>query len=473
MKRLHSQRVALPVDDPSSPDDLVVSPAWVDLEGGKIVAVHTVAPSDDPNVEVIDYGEQLITPAFINAHTHVALGVMRGMNVEAATAGNMVEDLFFTFESRLRPDDVAAFARMGAYESLLQGVGLVWDHYYEAEALVTALRETGISAVVAPTLQDLAGPGVAHWEAQLDATIRLQASDELKRDGIFFALGPHATDTVSASLWSRVAEASETYGLPVHAHLAQSVEEYERAQERHGCSPTAWLKRLGVLELDAGAVFAHLLYASSDDLELLAPERHRPVFCPYSQLVFGFPAPMLRWERQGLDWLVATDCSANNDSMNVQKELRYCAGQRSATVVFSEAYERFFRGGDSGRAREVWEARMETYREGHSAAQTSRLLSRVWGAPGRAHPSVRAGVIQPGALANILVWDVEHPSLWPNEDLLRVIAMGDTTGAIHAMYVAGRPVGEPGDFHRSIRQSGAYREAHREAEARLSEVLRR
>jgi len=465
--------VALPADGSNQSDELVVVPAWIDIEGETIVAVHTEAPADDPSIGWVDYGEQLITPAFINAHTHVALGVMRGMNVEAATAGNMVEDLFFTFESRLEPEDVAAFGRMGAYESLLQGVGLVWDHYYEVDALVSALRETGISAVVAPTLQDLAGPGAADWERQLDATIRLQADAELKRDGIFLALGPHATDTVSAELWARVVEASERHDLPVHAHLAQSVEEYERAQERHGCSPVAWLKRLGVLDLAPGAVFAHLLYASSDDLQLLTPERHRPVFCPYSQLVFGFPAPMLKWEMQGLDWLVATDCSANNDSMNVQKELRYCAGQRSAGVVFSDAYQRFMDSGGTDGARDVWEARMRSYREGNPAAQTSRLLSRVWAAPGRAHPGMRAGVIQGGALANLLVWDTEHPSLWPNEDLLRVIAMGDTTGAIHAMYVAGRSVGEAGDFHRSIRESEAYREAHREAEKRLAAVLAR
>jgi len=48
--------------------------------------------------------------------------------------------------------------------------------------------------------------------------------------------------------------------------------------------------------------------------------------------------------------------------------------------------------------------------------------------------------------------------------------MADPAPAIHAMFVAGRPIGTPGDFHGGILRSPAYAAAHREATARLAHV---
>ena len=75
------------------------------------------------------------------------------------------------------------------------------------------------------------------------------------------------------------------------------------------------------------------------------------------------------------------------------------------------------------------------------------------------------------ALANLAVWDLEHPAFWPSDDPLRALACGDTTQALFALYVAGKAIGTPGDFVRSIVTTGAYREARREAQARLSSLM--
>ena len=81
------------------------------------------------------------------------------------------------------------------------------------------------------------------------------------------------------------------------------------------------------------------------------------------------------------------------------------------------------------------------------------------------HPAFRAGELAAGALANLLVWDNEHPSMWPEEGL-GTLAMGDTTQAIYAMWVVGSEVGSAGDFHRSVVDSDAYRDTLQEAEER-------
>jgi 5-methylthioadenosine/S-adenosylhomocysteine deaminase len=473
---LTSRRVVLGGGDAP----LRIAPARLRLEGSLITEVvegdaatcfETAAAEHGAEPDVEDYGDKLIAPAFVNAHTHLALGFLRGYDMGAASLGNMVEQFFFDMEEKLDAEDVRAFARMGAYDSLLAGVGLVWDHYYRGEMIAEALREVGLCGVVAPTLQDLAGPGKRDSEAQLDVTARLATSKTWSQAGIYAALGPHATDTVSEALWLRAVDVAETHGLPLHAHLAQSPEEYARAAERHGCSPTEWLARIGVLERAPAAAFAHAIFTSQTDLNLLAEAGHHLVWCPYSALVFGYPAPVAAWQASGLPWVVATDCASNNDTMNVQQELRFIAAQRTVAATSSTAAERVLSDGGTEASQAAWDHRRALYARHEALAAPDAMLSRVWQIPGAMHPAFVAGRIAEGALANLLVIDLEHPALWPAVEPLRALCMADAAPAIWAMYSAGRRIGTPGDFHRSIVRSAAYLEALDEARVRLARLI--
>lgn len=471
---LASRRVVLgPTSGGGLASSLRVAPAAVVVEGSTILEVRELRDGEPlvarEGERLHDLGDKLLAPAFVNAHTHLALGFLRGLDMRAVARGNMVEQFFFEVERRASPEDVRAFTRVGAYDCLLAGVGLVWEHYYAAEQVAEGLVDVGLAGVVAPTLQDLSGPGKDAWEAQLDASAAIDDSTRLRERGIYSALGPHATDTVSEGLFQRALVLAEQRGLPLHAHLAQSIEEYRRAQARHGLTPTGWLERIGVLERSPWSVFAHALYVDREDLGRLARTRASTVFCPYSQLVFGFPAPSGEWSRAGVRWGLATDCASNNDTMNVQKELRFVAGQRTVGTTWSDEYARFL-GGESAAAEEVWRRRSELCARHEGDAAPEALLARVWSEPGSWHPKVRAGVIASGALANLVAYDLEHPALWPAHGPLQGLAMSDASSAIWGMWVAGRPIGTPGAFHESILRSPELREARREATERLARL---
>jgi cytosine/adenosine deaminase-related metal-dependent hydrolase len=103
--------------------------AVIDILGSTITKVTpTERKFLHPNIQVDhDFGSSLITPAFVNSHTHLPMAALRGIEGTAsALSGNVVEDLYFTIEKQMSAGDVRAFARMGCYESLLCGVGFVW-----------------------------------------------------------------------------------------------------------------------------------------------------------------------------------------------------------------------------------------------------------------------------------------------------------------------------------------------------------
>ncbi|MGB0679722.1 MAG: amidohydrolase family protein [Polyangiales bacterium] len=465
-------------------------PMWLLAEGDQLLALGSLDAGRYPaslrevhaalerryarHIPLTDFGDRLLTPAFVDAHTHLALVALRALPAEHATCRNMVEQLFFRHEARLTAADVRAFTRLGAYECLLHGTGLVWDHYYFGEAVAAGMADAGLSAVVAPTLQDRSGPGQGRAEAQLAATEALTTATWRAR-GIWAAVGPHATDTVSAALWQQAIQLAERQGLPLHAHLAQSPEEYLRAQEERGCSPTAWLERIGALAADLPQVFAHALFCDQADLARLGP-RHCLVFCPFSQAIFGFPAPVASWAMRGLRWVVATDCAASNDAMQVQKELRMVAAQVSQRLVFHPNYGDFVRGGSEAeqQARVVAIAgQRQQLRAAHTAlTRADALLQTVWERPGSLHPAFRAGSLRPGALANFVVWDRHAPGLWPLHQAQHALAFGQPSQAIYALVVRAEPVGTPGDVGRSLRCSAAYRETVQEATERLQHLRR-
>ncbi len=96
----------------------------------------------------------------------------------------------------MHAEDVRAFVRLGAYESLLAGVGACWDHYYHAEAIAQGMLDVGICGTVAPTLQDRGGPGQDQWQSALNITQALSEKHQFTQAGIYpvpVKLGPNTT----------------------------------------------------------------------------------------------------------------------------------------------------------------------------------------------------------------------------------------------------------------------------------------
>ena len=92
-------------------------PAALLVRDGRIVSVHEGAVLKTPEGAVLeppaggvlDYGGDLITPAFVNAHTHLTMNFMRGRFDDLTASGNAVEQLFFRIETQLEAADVRAF----------------------------------------------------------------------------------------------------------------------------------------------------------------------------------------------------------------------------------------------------------------------------------------------------------------------------------------------------------------------------
>lgn len=467
---IFGESVVLPKDDGS----LKITHALLKIEEGRILDVTPCKRTEIPsNIQYEDLGAQLVTPAFVNAHTHLCMLGYRGIGGLASLKGNVVEELYFKIEDSVTPGDVEAFTRIGALEALMSGTAFVWDHYYHASSLVKALTEVGLCAAIAPTLQDISGPGVQMLDLAWENTFEIAESKALKQKGIFAALGPHATDTVSDVLWNRVREAASVWNLPVHSHIAQSIQEVERSFENHQCGPMTRMQRLGLCEGPASRLWVHGLWVSNEELNNLTP-LDCLIHCPSAQMQFDFPAPTQPWLDRNLKVLLGTDAPSCNDAINVQSELRFFGGASSYQITTDPLHETYRKSGLLEDALRVREQRQANWVQNTEGRTPETLLSSVWGNAKTLHPEAKVGVIEKGALANICVWDSEHPALWPNSNPLHSLCFNNTQAALNRIMICGEwKIDGAGDLNGRIMRDPRTREWLAEATAKREELMTR
>ena len=417
-------------------EPLRVSPALISLSGSLITDVHHLQRTEferwkntkgqGRNVE--DLGDSIVSPAFVNAHTHLCMVAFRGVGGLDSLKGNVVEDLYFRLEKEITAEDVCALSRIGAIEALCSGVGLVWDHYYHGPAIERALTDVGLCGAIATTLQDIAGPGTGLLEESIEHCLSLAERPQL--NGIVSVLGPHATDTVSDQLWQRIANLSEQHNLPIHCHIAQSIEEIERSWELHQCSPFQRMHNLGISQLRQHKLWVHALYTSSAELRALPTESNTLGHCPGAQIQFAFPADVHSWRECGKRIALGTDAGSCNDTVNLQAELRLFACGDSYSVPLGEMHQHFRQSGLLESAQAVHAERQMLVEFRAPYISPEKLLESVWSVPGTLHPSAPVGGIEAGRWANLLVWDPHHPVLWPCLDPLQAIVYSNAAPAI-------------------------------------------
>ncbi|MBM75820.1 MAG: hypothetical protein CMK59_10505 [Proteobacteria bacterium] len=468
LRLLYTERAVLGIE----PEDIRISAALIGIEQGVIVSIEEgtrgALQKKTSWSDVEDLGDQLVTPAFINSHTHLSMVGFRGIGGLASKAGNVVEDLYFRLETHLEEGDVRAFSRIGALESLMSGTAFCWDHYYFATAVANGFKDVGLCGAVGPTLQDLGGPGVKFLDKAWEDTFLLDEDSQYRNSGIVSVIAPHATDTVSDDLWKRVAECALVCKLPIHTHLAQSIEEVERSVERYGCTPLTRMQNLGICDLHSSKLWVHGLFLSQQEIDRLNPSYDYLGHCPGSQMQFAFPAPLNLWRQNNLKIVIGTDAASCNDSVNPQAELRFMSAADSYSVTKSTAVEVFQKTGSMEDARKIQEHRQLDFNAKIKYTSPQKLLYSLWGAPYKLHPKAPVGVIAVGAWANLCCWDTDHPSLWPATDLLQTLAYNNITQGLLRIMVRGNwQFDGEGLLSHRIHQSFRVEEWLKEATARI------
>ncbi len=320
--------------------DLVVSNGTVVTMAadGKVVPDGAVAVRGDTVVLVgkaeevrragtparrLDAGGGLILPGFVNAHTHLAMVLLRGL-ADDLPLREWLQQHIWPAEARLMSAEAVGLGtRWAAIESLKAGVTTACDMYFHSRAIADAVTEVGLRTVLSEGLVDSPTPACRTADESL-ARQRELLVEYRGHPLVVPSVAPHAPYSVSADLLRREAELALEFGAPFHIHVAETRWEDETIRARSGVSPVAYLDSLGVL--CERTVAAHCVHVTEADMEVLASRRVCVVICPVSELKLGSGiAPLPAMLGHGLAVGLGSDGAASNNTLDVLREAQLAA----------------------------------------------------------------------------------------------------------------------------------------------------
>jgi cytosine/adenosine deaminase-related metal-dependent hydrolase len=187
---------------------------------------------------------------------------------------------------------------------------------------VQAARELGLRLVASRGSMDLgeADGGlppdelVEELDAVLADTERLAGRFHEVEPGarVQLAVAPCSPFSVTTRLMEESAALARRLGLPLHTHVAETVEEEAYCRELYGCTPVEYLAERGWLAADVWC--AHCVHLSSRDVATFADTGTGVAHCPTSNLRLGAGlAPVRELLDAGVRVGLGVDGSASNE----------------------------------------------------------------------------------------------------------------------------------------------------------------
>jgi cytosine/adenosine deaminase-related metal-dependent hydrolase len=394
---------------------------WVLVESAVIAAVGAgTEPEHDTRV---DLAGAVVTPGLVNTHHHLCQTLTRA-RAQQADLFTWLRELYPLW-ARLDAEAEYAAARTGLAELALSGCSTVFDHHYVLprgqegiiEAEVQAARELGVRMVASRGSMDLGVSDgglppdelVEEIDAVLADTERLHA--ELHEPGpgarVQIAVAPCSPFSVTGRLMEESAALARRLGLPLHTHLAETVEEEAYCRELYGCSPVEYLDGLGWLDGDVWC--AHCVHLSDAEVARFAETGTGVAHCPTSNLRLGAGvAPVRKLADAGVRVGLGVDGSASNERSDLFFEVK------QALLVA--------RGRGGG--------------EAMTARESLRLATRGGAAVLRRDD---IGTLEPGKQADLAIWRTDGLELGGSEDLVAGLVLSGPH-RVDRLVVAGQDV---------------------------------
>ncbi|WP_193309627.1 amidohydrolase [Halorubrum halophilum] len=273
--------------------------------------------------ETLDASGALVVPGLVNAHTHVAMTLLRGYADDKPLDPWLREDIW-PAEAELTPDDIEAGAELGVLEMIRSGTTAFADMYFSMDRVAGVVDRAGLRARLGHGVVTL-GKDAEAARADIEESLDTAREFDGAADGrVRTAFMPHSLTTVDETYLRDGIEAAREAGVPVHLHANETTDEVDPIVDERGERPIAYADDLGAL--GAGDFFAHGVHLDDAEIGRLAETGTAIVHCPASnmKLASGM-APVQRLREAGVTVALGTDGAASNNDLDVFDEMRDAA----------------------------------------------------------------------------------------------------------------------------------------------------
>jgi len=266
-----------------------------------------------------DYGNHMLMPGLINAHTHSPMSLFRGLADDLALDEWLNKHIWPTEAKWISDEFVHTGSQLAIAEMLRSGTTCFNDMYFFPEVTARIARDIGIRACIGLISIDFPSAWASNANEYIDKGLELR--DHFRSDSLIHTpFAPHAPFTVSDEPLSRIRILADEMDLPIHIHVHETAGEIEQSLKQHGKRPLERLNELGLVSPNLMAV--HFTQATDDEIALLAESGSHVVHCPESnlKLASGF-CPVKKLMDAGVNVALGTDGTASNNDLNMIGEM--------------------------------------------------------------------------------------------------------------------------------------------------------
>ena len=318
--------------------DTIVHPRWIIpvepagvrehhsllIHEGRVVAVEPRAQTEGVQArEVIELPRHVLIPGLVNAHTHAAMSLFRGLADDLPLQAWLKEHVWPAEAHFVAPEFVRDGTLLAIAEMLRGGTTCFNDMYFFPDETARVARETGVRACIGLVLLDFPSAWAQNADEYLSKGLKLH--DDLRAHPLVTtAFAPHAPYTVSDAPLARVRTLAEELDLPIHMHVHETAHEVSEALSATGRRPLARLHALGLLSPRLLAV--HMTQLDTAEIAQLAESGAHVLHCPESNLKLASGmCPVAALLEAGVNVALGTDGAASNNDLDMLAELRTAA----------------------------------------------------------------------------------------------------------------------------------------------------
>jgi 5-methylthioadenosine/S-adenosylhomocysteine deaminase len=299
----------------------VIAHGAVAVDGSRIAAVGTEAEVDAQfrGREVLDAAGGIVMPGLVNAHTHAAMVLFRGVADDLRLMEWLQKYIFPAEKINVTADFVRAGTRLAALEMIRSGTTTFVDMYYFEDQVAEACKEAGLRGVLGSSLIEFPAPDsktIPDALAYAERFLKRWGNDPL----VVPAVAPHSTYLAAPETLKAARALADRYRAPILIHLSESSDEQAQVKERYGRTPTEHLQQLGILR--RGVLGAHGIWLTPSDRAILKEAGVGVAHCPQSNMKLASgTAPVREMLAEGMRLGLGTDGAASNNDLDMFEEM--------------------------------------------------------------------------------------------------------------------------------------------------------
>lgn len=353
--------------------------------------------------EVIDGNFLLMTPGFVNGHTHLGMSYFRNY-ADDLKLMDWLENEIWPIENKLTADDIYWSSLLSICENIKSGVTNFCDMYYEMDRVCDATIISGIRGTLTRGLTDNDGKG----KEKLKSVRELYNNYHNKANGrIKVVPAPHAIYTCSENFLREISDLSKDLDGIINIHLSETKGEVENSLKEHGMTPISYVNSLGLL--DNHVIAAHCVHITDEEISLIKDKKFYPIYNPTSnlKLASGF-TPVEKLLKNNIIMGVGTDGDSSNNSQNLLQDMHIGA------IV--------------NKAREMDE----------QAVKAIEILKMATINGQRALGISKAGLIKEDYLADLTIFNLKSSNFTPKNNLINALVYSATAEDVKDVLCDGK-----------------------------------